>query len=92
MQDNEMTYAQTAEVFAALERKGHRPGRIRYERTKGGKRYAYVSCLNVKTITHMHDGRAYRAPIVSACNMGAEYSMDRRKLTRSTVAYRCEGA
>lgn len=87
----EMTFDQTAEVFAAMERKGHRPGRIRYERTKGGKVYAYVSCINSKTVTHMADGRAYSEPFVDACGMGAEYSLERRRLTKSTVAFKCAG-
>lgn len=70
------------EIATAMRRKRHAPGTVRIERTKSGTWYSYTRCANAVT------GDLARLP-VGQCSTEAEYSIDRGKLTKSSVAYFC---
>jgi hypothetical protein len=83
----QITYAEAEaagrdEIAAAMRRKRHVPGTVRIDRTKSGTWYSYTRCANTVT------GDLARLP-VGQCSTEAEYSIDRGKLTKSSVAYFC---
>lgn len=63
-------------IEAAMRRRGHLPGVVRTSRTSRGTWYTYTRCANVQ-------GRLQ-------CSTEAEYSVERGKVTQSTVAYWCQ--
>lgn len=68
---------QNQAISAAMTAKGHTPGRASGYRTKTGKQYVFVACANMV--------------LDRPCHVVAEYSVDRAKVTKSSVQYRCEG-
>lgn len=87
-QQTELSYTQMATIDAAMSKKGHRAGRVRYSYTRGGKVYAYVACANTNPLIN-HLGTVINP--AHKCSTEAEYSIDRDRLTKSTVAYKCGG-
>lgn len=63
-------------IEAAMRRRGHLPGIVTTHRTARGTWYTYTACANRGTAL--------------ACGTKAEYSIERGKVTASTVAYPCQ--
>lgn len=63
-------------IAAAMRHRGHVPGVVRTSRTARGTWYTYTRCANVQGTLQ--------------CHTEAEYSVERSRVTQSTVAYWCQ--
>lgn len=75
MTTDEIKAAGREMIAAAMRRRGHVPGVVRTERTSRGTFYTFTRCSNVQ-------GKIQ-------CHVEAEYSVERERVTQSTVAFWC---